>query len=328
MATPGSASSASLVMEVPDASVVRVVLTKWQCSSSLADLELHMMQDRYDSPAAALGEPSLQGGSRTIRLTALGNYSVGTRKVTILVSFQVCPTATYEYLNADHAGDNLARKIVEAVIYMLGGRNLVTNARRNYLEGGYCGVESGDTTRTMISACGDILNNYCDVETGMAPCLEILKIMRDKGIPLDVIVLSDGTVAMGISKRVEAGKVRPPDIQHLWIQQQTMSGKVVIRKIVSNVDLTDIGSKDVNAELLTQLLRAGPYAQVCNCGQLPWTNMKRCAGPCAQVTARVIVGGLEAYSMIIEEKTARGSIQRNGGSLGSSGARSMGKSGF
>jgi len=291
----GSASSASRLMEVPDASDVREVLTKWQCSSSIIDLELQMMQERYDSPAAALGESSLHGGSRTIRLMDLGNYSVGNRKATILVSYQVCPTATYEYLNAYHTGDNLARKIVEAVIYMLGGGNLVTNARRNYIERGYCCVESGDSTRAWIRACGDILNDYCGVETGMDPCLEILKIMRDKGIPLDVIVLGDGTVAMGISKRVEAGKVRPPDIPHLWIQQQTMSGKVVIRKVVSSVNLTDIVSKDVSAELLKQLL---PRFKIRNAKKL-------CAGPCAQVTALVIAD-----------------------SLGSSGARSMGKSGF
>ena len=78
--------------------------------------------------------------------------------------------------------------------------------------------------------------------------------MVDLGHRVRVEVRTDSSAAKGISSRRGLGKVRHIELNQLWLQDQVARGKVSVRKIRGEDNISDSLTKHSNHERIKQTM--------------------------------------------------------------------------
>ena len=86
----------------------------------------------------------------------------------------------------------------------------------------------------------------------VAGALQTQHISTGWGRPVQATVRSDGTAAIGISPRSGACKLRQLGVKELWIQELVQARKLVIKKVGTDDNPADVGTKyiDVGKKLV------------------------------------------------------------------------------
>ena len=74
------------------------------------------------------------------------------------------------------------------------------------------------------------------------------------GIKYDVVVYTDSSAAKGISSRRGLGKVRHIELNQLWLQDQVARGRVTVRKIRGEDNISDSLTKHSSTERIQQTM--------------------------------------------------------------------------
>ena len=75
------------------------------------------------------------------------------------------------------------------------------------------------------------------------------------GVAVFAVAGTDSSAAKGISQRVGSGRVRHLRIQDLWIQERVREKDVEVRKLSTETNRGDIGTKYLEPTRITSLLR-------------------------------------------------------------------------
>ena len=94
------------------------------------------------------------------------------------------------------------------------------------------------------------------IGSGMAQGLGIQSLCADMLWPLKVRVHSDATAAIGISKRRGVGKIRHLEAKDLWIQDKVEKKELMLGRVPTADNMSDIGTKYVPAVTLDRHLKA------------------------------------------------------------------------
>ena len=121
------------------------------------------------------------------------------------------------------------------------------------MRGGHC-IRHWSTTQTTVAlSSGEAeLTGICK---GAATAIGLCAVARDLGIKLKIVLKSDATAALGMSRRLGIGKVRHLDTSLLWIQQKVRDGEVDVQKILGSDNPADVLTKYVDAATMQKHLR-------------------------------------------------------------------------
>ena len=89
---------------------------------------------------------------------------------------------------------------------------------------------------------------------GAGNALGFSGVLRDLGIHLPIILYTDSSAAKGISSRRCLGKVRRIELNELWLQDQVARGKLEVRKIRGEVNMSDSLTKHASPDRLKQTM--------------------------------------------------------------------------
>ena len=120
------------------------------------------------------------------------------------------------------------------------------------MRGGHC-IRHWSTTQPTVSlSSGEAeLSGICK---GAATAIGLCAVARDLGIKMKIVLKTDATAAIGMSRRLGIGKVRHLDTSLLWIQQKVREKVVEVEKIPGADNPADILTKYVDAQLLKRHL--------------------------------------------------------------------------
>jgi hypothetical protein len=88
------------------------------------------------------------------------------------------------------------------------------------------------------------------ISKGAAQGLGLQTIANDLGIPLNLVVLTDATAAIGICRRRGLGKVRHLATADLWMQDRIRKGDFQLLKVAGADNPADMLTKHVDKPLL------------------------------------------------------------------------------
>ena len=77
----------------------------------------------------------------------------------------------------------------------------------------------------------------------------------DMGIEATVTVEVDSSAAIGVIGRIGLGKLRHIEVQDLWLQHATRSGKIAIKKVRGEHNDADLGTKPLTADAIRTIMR-------------------------------------------------------------------------
>ena len=107
-------------------------------------------------------------------------------------------------------------------------------------------IKSWSSTQGVISLSSGEAEFYGVTKaTGVA--LSYQALMRDLGIELPIRVWTDSTATMGICGRQGLGKLRHVDTRSLWIQQKVRSLTIDLRKVLGEVNPSDLFTKHLSS---------------------------------------------------------------------------------
>ena len=81
--------------------------------------------------------------------------------------------------------------------------------------------------------------DFYAVITGAAEVLGMQSMMADLGVTTQVRVWADSNAAKAIASRRGLGKTRHVELRYLWLQEMTKSGRVKMRRIPGEQNLSD-----------------------------------------------------------------------------------------
>ena len=114
------------------------------------------------------------------------------------------------------------------------------------------------TTVTLSSAESE-LSGICK---GSSVSLGLISVAKDLGFTWDLVVETDASAAIGISRRRGLGKIRHLAVADLWVQDRVRSGDFVLRKVPGSENASDLLTKFVDRPLLLKhLSRMGLYKE-------------------------------------------------------------------
>ena len=96
---------------------------------------------------------------------------------------------------------------------------------------------------------------YHAVVTGAAQGLGMQSIITDLGVATQVRVWTDSNAAKAMASRRGLGKTRHVELRCLWPQEVTMSGRVKVRRIPGEQNLTDHLTKKMAWHQIQTLIR-------------------------------------------------------------------------
>ena len=102
------------------------------------------------------------------------------------------------------------------------------------------------STVTLSSAESE-LSGICK---GTSVSLGLISISKDLALTFDLVVETDASAAIGISRRRGLGKIRHLGVADRWIQDRVRSGDLVLRKVAGSENASDILTKFVDRPLL------------------------------------------------------------------------------
>ena len=126
-----------------------------------------------------------------------------------VMSEQNMPNAVKSYVDTDHAGDAVLRRSTTGLISMLGRHAVKT---------------SSNLQSTISLSTGE--SEWCGVVKGASVGLGLQALLKDWGVLVAVLVMSDSTAASGFSQRVGLGQVRHVQTRYLWVQERVKEAHI------------------------------------------------------------------------------------------------------
>ena len=202
----------------------------------------YLSQDRVDTSYATkelCREFAAPANSSFFRLKRLCRFLVG------------APRLVYEYKwSHDDPGDTIVALVDTDFAGCRATRRSTSGGI--LMRGGHC-IRHWSTTQPTVSlSSGEAeLSGICK---GAATAIGLCAVARDLGIKMKIVLKTDATAAIGMSRRLGIGKVRHLDTSLLWIQQKVREKVVEVEKIPGADNPADILTKYVDAQLLKRHL--------------------------------------------------------------------------
>ena len=118
--------------------------------------------------------------------------------------------------------------------------------------GQHCLRHWSSTQPTISLSSGEAeLTGICKTAS---QCIGLKSIATDLGLQRTILVKTDATAAIGMSRRLGIGKVRHLDTSLLWIQQKVRSGECPLEKVLGAENPADIMTKHVLGPTLREHL--------------------------------------------------------------------------
>ena len=114
-------------------------------------------------------------------------------------------------------------------------------------------IKTWSSTQQVIALSSGEAEYYGMVK-GAGNALGIAGVFNDMGIQYDVTLYTDSSAAKGISSRRGLGKVRHIELNQLWLQDQVARGKVSVRKIRGEDNISDSLTKHSSPERIKQTM--------------------------------------------------------------------------
>ena len=95
---------------------------------------------------------------------------------------------------------------------------------------------------------------YYGMVKGAGNALGLSGVLQDLGIHCPIILYTDSSAAKGISSRRGLGKVRHIELSELWLQDQVARGKVEVRKIRGEDNMSDSLTKHTTPDRIRQTM--------------------------------------------------------------------------
>ena len=108
------------------------------------------------------------------------------------------------------------------------------------------------TQQVIASSSGEA--EYYGMVKGAGNALGLAGVFRDLGIKHEIVLYTDSSAAKGISSRRGLGKVRHIELNQLWLQDQVARGKISVRKIRGEDNISDSLTKHSNPERIKQTM--------------------------------------------------------------------------
>ena len=80
---------------------------------------------------------------------------------------------------------------------------------------------------------------YYGMVKGAGNALGLSGVFQDLGVKHELVVYTDSSAAKGMSNRRGLGKVRHVELNQLWLQDQVARGKITVRKIKGEDNISD-----------------------------------------------------------------------------------------
>ena len=203
----------------------------------------YLSQDRVDtsySTKELCREFAAPANSSFTKLKRISRFLVG------------APRLVYEYKwSHDEPGDTIVALVDTDFAGCRATRRSTSGGV--LMRGGHC-IRHWSTTQTTVAlSSGEAeLTGICK---GAATAIGLCAVARDLGIKLKIVLKSDATAALGMSRRLGIGKVRHLDTSLLWIQQKVRDGEVDVQKILGSDNPADVLTKYVDAATMQKHLR-------------------------------------------------------------------------
>ena len=204
----------------------------------------YLSQDRVDinySTKELCREFAAPANSSFHRLKRVARFLVG--KPRLIYEYKWChdePMDTIEALvDTDFAGCRATRRSTSGGLLM---------------RGGHC-IRHWSTTQTTVAlSSGEAeLSGIC---RGASNAIGLCAVAKDLGINLKIVLKTDATAAIGMTRRLGIGKVRHLDTSLLWVQQKVRNGDLSIEKIPGVDNPADVLTKYVDAATMTRHLES------------------------------------------------------------------------
>ena len=114
-------------------------------------------------------------------------------------------------------------------------------------------IKAWSNTQQVIALSSGEAEYYGMVK-GAGNRLGIAGVFQDMGVEYSVVVYTDSSAARGISSRRGLGKVRHIELNQLWLQDQVARGKVAVRKIKGEDNISDSLTKHSGPERIKQTM--------------------------------------------------------------------------
>ena len=214
----------------------------------LAGTALHLSLDR-PSIQFAMSEISSGMAKPTrlhmMRLRRLGRYLVKFPTEVWNFDYQEAPSEVIVYTDSDWGADKETRKSMSALAERFG-----------------CHLIDSSCARQSVVALSSGEAEFYSLTRGGAAGIMSQQIWDGLGYGrLNLVLETDSSAAKGIASRSGVGKVKHLDLKELWLQDHVRSGKIRIRKVSTDSNWADLGTKSLSGQRVGDLLRIMPLCR-------------------------------------------------------------------
>ncbi len=169
-------------------------------------------------------------------LKRAARYLVGQPKAALRFRRQKHVDKITIFVDSDFAGDPVSRKNTTGLVDQIGKHT----------------VKSGSTLHSLTALSVGEVEFYAVVKGGQVG-LSLRSMYQDLGIPMNMEIQSDSSMANSLTDRLGAGqRTKHIDTRYFWIQERVQDGDLSIKKVPTAKNCTDVGTKPVSASVLQQ----------------------------------------------------------------------------
>ena len=202
-------------------------------SQDLPDLKFAAMQ-----VSCAMASPTVRDSERVKRI---GRYLAGRPRAKCWFRWQQSGELE-AYSEADWGGDKITRRLVSGAVMMRGGHCLNVWTKKQQVV-------------SLSSAESEL---YAAVKTA-SEGLGVQSVTKDLGILCGMNLHLGASATMGLVNRRGLGKAKHVDMQNLWIQEASKSGRFVKKKVGTSVNPADLTTKPLPKPKIEQLMSLMGY---------------------------------------------------------------------
>ena len=185
-----------------------------------------------------MAKPSVRDMERVKRI---GRYLAGKPRAKCWFRWQQSGELE-AYSDADWGGDKATRRSVSAGVIMRGGQCLKVWTKK----------------QQVVSLSSAESKLYAAVKTA-SEGLGIQSLAKDLGISCGLNLHLDASATMCLVNRRELGKAKHVDMQNLWIQEASKSGRFTTWKVGTCVNPADLMTKPLPKRKIVQLMNLTGY---------------------------------------------------------------------
>ena len=113
-------------------------------------------------------------------------------------------------------------------------------------------MKSGSTLQSLTALSVGETKFYAVVKEGQVG-LSLRSMYQDLGTPMMIEIQSDSSTANSLTDRLGAGqRTKHIDTRYFWIQERVQDGGLSIKKVSTEKNCADVGTKPVSASAIQQ----------------------------------------------------------------------------